>query len=265
MIDRKFILENAPNNIGQQLHVNHTNCSFGQDTKRRLYIKRTQTGLIAYCHHCGESGYATDLENRLSGWLFKTNARTKVNAKPNVTELSIEGKIWLCKYYCDPAHKNFDGIVGEQNKVALSLYDCENNLTGLQIRNLTKGAIPKYLTYYYSTSNTGDAAWFYNQNKTLVITEDYLSAYRINKDTKFSSVALLRTTLSDKTLREIYDLAFTHVFIWLDPDEAGNIGAEKTYKKLTYFLSKDVCIAILNFNKEPKECSPKELLKLLED
>ena len=79
LIDRKLILANAPSNIGQQVSINHAGCSAGNDTKHRLYIKRTDRGIVAYCHHCSESGFANDKSNdRLSTWVTKSK-ETKSN------------------------------------------------------------------------------------------------------------------------------------------------------------------------------------------
>ena len=42
---------------GDQTHVNHLHCSAGQDTKKRLYLKRIEDGkVLGYCHHCGAKG-----------------------------------------------------------------------------------------------------------------------------------------------------------------------------------------------------------------
>ena len=60
MIDKKLILANAPSNMNEQVHINHKGCPSGEDTKHRLYIKRNAKGLVAYCHHCTESGFAHD-------------------------------------------------------------------------------------------------------------------------------------------------------------------------------------------------------------
>src|SRR5271165_6572543 len=43
--------------LGEQIHINHEDCSAGIDVKRRLYIKRVPGGLISYCHHCSGSGF----------------------------------------------------------------------------------------------------------------------------------------------------------------------------------------------------------------
>lgn len=264
MIDRKLILANAPSNIGQQIHINHTGCSSGEDTKRRLYIKRTDKGLLAYCHHCNESGFAKDTTERLSTWTNKTTAPAATkNNKPILAALTTEGRVWLHNNYCDADDKLFSGVVSEKSKVALTLLNPEGEHMGWQVRNLLPNATPKYTTYYNNDNHKGDPSWFHKTSKTLVITEDYLSAYRVHKNTGFSSVALLRTSISDRTLMQIHDLNFEAVVIWLDPDEAGIEGAKKAYKKLNYFLPTTTMIAIYGCDKEPKECTPAELANML--
>ena len=263
MINSKLILANAPSNMGEQIHINHVDCEAGLDKKKRLYIKRVEKGLLAYCHHCNQSGFVPNTNSeRLSNWFNKKEQTNTTKDKPVIASLTMEGAVWLHKYYCNIKCNLFNGIAGEPNKVALTLQDPQQQPIGWQIRNLTANATPKYITHYTNNSK-GEASWFHDSSKTLVITEDYLSAYRINNDTGFSSVALLRTAISDKTLNQIYELDFEYVLIWLDPDEAGTIGATKAYKKLKHFLPDDTKLILLGMDKEPKQCTPQELNSLL--
>jgi hypothetical protein len=262
MIDRKLILDNAPSNMGEQIHINHTGCEAGEDKKRRLYIKRSDKGLVAYCHHCNESQFVAD-SNRLASWINKPAATTKVAEKPVLAELTAQGKVWLRMNYCTITDPLFHGVAGEREKVALTLHNPQQQVIGWQIRNLAPNATPKYITHYVTNSTKGQAAWFHKESKKLVITEDYLSAYRVHRDTGYSSVALLRTTMTDKTLLQIYDLNFEFVMIWLDPDEAGTKGTSKLYKQLNHFLPSETRVAIFGMDKEPKECAPDELAKIL--
>jgi hypothetical protein len=262
MIKHKILLDNAPSVVGQQIHINHIDCEAGVDTKRRLYIKREATAIVAYCHHCNQKGFVKHGDDRLSTWINKPAAAATSNTKPVIASLTTEGKVWLHSHYCDTTNSSFNGIAGERHKVALTLNDTDNQPIGWQIRNLAPNATPKYTTHYTNSSSKGDAAWF-KGNNTLVITEDYLSAWRVNYDTGYTSVALLRTALSDKTLRQIHDLNFEYVVIWLDPDEAGVQGAAKAYKKLNHFLPSTTKIIVLGIDKEPKQCTPAELESIL--
>lgn len=264
MIDRKLIQANAPSNMNEQVHINHIGCEAGEDKKRRLYIKRTDKGIVAYCHHCNESGFVKDTTERLASWTNKAaTAATVRSTKPILAALTTEGKVWLHNNYCEADNKVFNGVVSEASKVALTLLNPQGEQIGWQIRNLAPNATPKYTTYYNNSVHKGDPSWFHLASKMLVITEDYLSAYRVHKNTGFSSVALLRTSLSDRTLMQIHDLSFDAVIIWLDPDEAGIEGAKKAYKKLNHFLPTTTTVAIFGCEKEPKEYTPAELASVL--
>jgi hypothetical protein len=241
--------------MGEQVHVNHTGCEAGEDKKRRLYIKRTDKGLVAYCHHCNDKGFASDTSSRLSEWLHKDTKTHTTGYTAKFGPISPKGKLWLHKHHCDAADVYFKGVVGQLDQVSLTLYDPYWNPIGWQIRNLVKE--PKYLTKI--TDTRADAAWFVKDHKTLVITEDYLSAYRVHNDTGLSSLALLRTTITDKTLIQIQELGFNTIFIWLDPDEAGRKGAKKVQETLSHYLSDEVDVINHFSDQEPKQHTKKEL------
>jgi hypothetical protein len=271
MIDRKLILANAPSVMGQQVHVNHVGCPSGEDKKQRLYIKRTPKGIVAYCHHCAEAGFASDgiSGDRMATWLTepKTPASSSTHALPILENLSFNAETWLLEHYCATGYFGFNGVRAKHNQIALTLRNPETDIIGYQVRNLLPGATPKYITTYTHSGVKGDSAWFhYNLNKTLFITEDYLSAYRICQDShgSVSSLALLRTTITDRTLLQIYELGFKNIVIWLDPDEAGIKGATKAQKELTHFLSTETSIKVMNIGKEPKECTIEALITILE-
>lgn len=250
--------------MGEQVHINHIGCPMGEDKKRRLYIKRTDKGIVAYCHHCNEHGFAFDIDARVGTWLKdKKPVDPRITVIPDLCEMSIEGKMWLAKYYCDHKPLVFDGVKGKPHQIALTILDATNHIIGIQVRNLQPSATPKYITSYYNDTHKGEAAWFHQNSKTLVITEDYLSAYRVHIDAKVSSVALLRTSLSDTTLRQIHELEFDHIIIWLDPDQAGIEGGRKVEKKLDHYLPTSTLVSCWLKDKEPKQHTPEELYGLL--
>jgi len=263
MISKKTILKHAPSVMDEQVHVNHEDCPSGKDTKRRLYIKKTSRGFLAYCHHCNEKGFASLSGEALSSSsFFKTTYKASKAVKlPTLVELTIAGRIWLNKHFCDPSEHCFNGVRGEPNKVALDLFDKEGEHIGYQVRNLDPNATPKYLTHYFDVDNKGAGSWFYKEgSKTLVLTVDYLSAYRVNRDApNCSSIALLRTAISEKLLLQIYESDFNQIIVWLDPDSAGVEGAAKAYKKLQHFLPTSTKVLVYGVDKEPKQLTPKEL------
>ena len=276
MIDRKLIIANAPERLGEQVHVNHTGCPAGLDIRQRLYIKRDTKGLVAYCHNCNQKGFAFSTDHRLSSWLKSTTTPPpKYEKMPIQGELSLPGKEWLSKYNCTWNTKNFRGLVSSPYRVALVLLNPAGEEIGIQVRTLQPEGVkenrnlrqrtPKYITYFYNQDHKSEGAWFMRGAYHLVITEDYLSAYRINSDTGYSSVALLRTSLTDTILQQIHKLNFKHISIWLDPDAAGIEGAVKVHQKLRYYLPQTTLIETLKISREPKQHSKEELNGLLDN
>jgi hypothetical protein len=267
MIDKRLLRANAPSNIGDQIHINHTGCSSGEDTKKRLYIKKTAGGILAYCHHCSEHGFIKDPTvdgERLSSWLHgkRSDVPSISSHGPEMfvrtDMISHQGAAWLMKYDCDHLDtKFFDGVKGHPNKVYLRLYNPDFKAIGYQIRHLNPLTKPKYLTGFLSgIDHRGDASWFTGNKNTLVITEDYLSAYRVWKDTGLTAVALLKTSISDRTLQQIAAMEPEFINIWLDPDAAGIKGTTEAMDKLQFFLKDETILSVIGVDAEPKQCSP---------
>ena len=264
MIDRKLIIANAPQSIGDEIHINHAGCTAGTDHRKRLYIKRDIKGVVAYCHHCNESGFASDSGSRLGQWLRQALVKEEPPQRiPDIEdEIPMAGKLWLSKYHCKWGPPYFYGVKRNPHKVALSLKNIAGETIGIQTRNLD-AANTKYITSFYNQRNRSEGAWFYKSTDTIVITEDYLSAYRIHQDTNISSVALLRTSITDVIVQQIYTLKFKVIYLWLDPDKAGRQGAAKVGQKLKYYLPKETLVIDLNLSREAKQYAKDELSGLL--
>ena len=265
MLSQKLLLKYAPDIMDSQVHINHEGCSAGEDKKKRLYIKRVSGGVLGYCHHCGQKGFARDkhtIKYITSKPLSLDYPIPSTKSLPKFGDISTEGKMWLWKYYTKINDKYFKGIIGDTHKLALCIYDPEEKLLGYQYRNLSKiPGSPKYVTQYITTDR-GNSAWFIKDtNKKLVITEDYLSAYRVYQDTEYSSLALLGTSITDKTITTLNNLKFSKILIWTDPDEPGIKASSKIFKKLEYYLD-GVRINIIR-HKEPKYFTSDELVSEL--
>lgn len=277
MLSRELLRKHAPPNVGEQIHINHEGCKAGEDTKRRLYIKRVAGGILGFCHHCSEAGRVTENTHEgtvLRKWLqgdpgSDIGEVTYSKGDPpfnvhTVHSLSIQGLDYLRRYYCDVSDTRHFFYTGDESQVGFKLANLTDNVTGYQVRNLIDK--PKYITHYKANGNN-EVAWFTTALDTkhaLYITEDYISAYRINKDTGNYSLALLRTSMSDKTLNDLEDFitvkGITIVLIWLDPDEAGVKAAAKLYKRLSYSLDCGVCT--IAHPCEPKHYDPDSLRHL---
>jgi len=69
---------------GQTVRVNHTLCDAGEDTRRRLYITRTQadaTKVVGYCHNCQQGGVSRDS-------VYEHYRETKHQAAPSIQQVS---------------------------------------------------------------------------------------------------------------------------------------------------------------------------------
>ena len=261
-INSELLRRNAPKNIGDQIHINHDGCSAGTDTKRRLYIKKVPGGILGYCHHCSGTGFIQLVSpegHELSKWLKGDetadvpSVTTGVVAAGPLPFTGSPGDLWLHKYLTDPIDVKYICGTGDPTQVLLKIYTYEHPThVGYQIRNTA--AKPKYLTYYIKDAFRGDAAWFIAPRTIdLVITEDYLSAYKIFKLCNITTVALLKTTASDVTVRQIAEFNPHKVLVWLDNDVAGMRGSTKLVSRLQYVLSKGTTILSATTSRDPKD------------
>jgi hypothetical protein len=225
-------------------------------------------GVVAFCHHCQESRFVRDSlskKDRLSRVFHKPD--TSIPALPKnisseiVDTIPPSAQMWLHKYGFHYVDNCFRGIKGKNEQLALKLVDINGDTIGWQVRNLD-GTPPKYINRFFVT-NKGNSSWFNQNSDTLVITEDYLSAYKVFKHTPFNSLALLTTALSDTALKQIIEYNYNNIKIWLDPDEAGIEGTKKVIKKLRYFLQEETKVQIVTQNKEAKESTREELRLIL--
>ena len=204
-------VNNAPLEIGEQININHENCSAGVDTKKRLYIKRVHGGILAFCQHCSTSGYYFNDKSRdsekLRKWI-KNPEESSVYKKTTAEEIedylinntfqpNLNTIAWFCKYFPE-----FNGPLirtyfcfDKLGNIVFPIKNYYRQITGMQTRTFkTK---PKYITEYASNTKTS-GSWYTHDctfNFTLVITEDCLSAFKINYTLNIDTLALLGTTL----------------------------------------------------------------------
>lgn len=134
MIDfNDYSTEIARLSDGEQIHVNHKDCTAGSDTKRRLYLRRTSDGTttLAYCHHCGEKGV-----------LRKGRALKSVKALTEEVTKHVETGILIPKWDSTPldnlhyaAHLGkfnlYMGLVSRSALPNFLQYNSEMNLVGM--------------------------------------------------------------------------------------------------------------------------------------
>lgn len=208
----------------EQISVNHVTCSMGEDTKHRLYVKRSDGSYLWHCHNCGESGFYRNskLEHIELRRSKHVSAYTKdVDFKPYLAatrvfdNFTLEQQLWLLQYQFDEFATTRCRIRASDKGIFLPITS-NDDIVGYQVRQFNKQ--PKYLTFantHYSHKHV--------DNDVLVITEDLMSSYKLNL-AGCSSLSLLGTTLHKEVVDFILKMKYNKVAVWLDDDIAGHRG-----------------------------------------
>lgn len=150
---------------------------------------------------------------------------------PVLSDWPAEARSWLWKAHLDRQDIVALGAVwcSRMSRVALPLQGVESRYwvaRHVQLPSSPPGKVPKYL-FPGGISRT-EGALYRSQldtvGKRLVITEDFLSAYRIWRDTGLPALSAMGTSLGPTGLSWVVR-NFTNVGIWLDSDEWGQNGA----------------------------------------
>lgn len=224
--------------VGEQTKHNHAECSAGVDTKQRLYVKRTEKGVLAYCHHCGKGGgtyngdigsYVKALDQAINGSIPGTAVNLQHDLIPLPTDVDPECNgaprdilLWLAKsgVTFEELKEHGAGWSDELKGFVMPANGCYQVRYCEQARN--KG-LPKYLTFrceqeifpiYYADTNVPAPAPF-----CLVFVEDFLSAVKVAR-TGYTTCWMLGLG-QDSILQESV-MAFgshTHYVVMLDNDK----------------------------------------------
>ncbi len=273
-IPHEDFVPHAPSGIGNMVHINHSTCPSGIDTRRRLYIRKTSDAIIAYCHNCGNYGIKShanlriqDIEKRLVESLSSEKPTTKKCTLPDDVvplhsqDFEAEAKLWLYKHYLtnQDIHEANICYSPSWGRVILPYYG-----GGIihplfwQGRAVLPGQSPKYITsgntkdYFYLTHCTR------NSTSAVTIVEDILSAIRVGKHT--DCIALLGTNMSDRVLDHILR-RYSKVFVYMDPDGPGQQAANSIFQRLCLHFNRSE-VGIVSADKQPKEQSNVELESL---
>lgn len=225
--------------VGTRLRMAHDGCS----TSEALIVTKQDSGVSAYCFRCKWHGFvgappeslAQKLERKsrekLASKVMKDSKTLPLPKCENIAEWPLEARIWLYKAGLNNHDISEAGIYyhGGSNRVVLPVYDGPN-LVYWQARGFDPEA-PKYLNPSV-VDRTALVAHWYGSERCLVLTEDWLSGYRVHRATGFQVYSLLGTTLTDKIAAQIvYNRV--PVAVWLDPDSPGQNAARKIVAKLS--------------------------------
>jgi 5S rRNA maturation endonuclease (ribonuclease M5) len=259
--------------IGEQTRINHDNCKAGVDTRGRLYVKRDQHAVLAYCHNCGDYGIASrgpkikNIKDLLveNEQLAQVNGRGELVLPPDIVytrgAMPLGAWGWLEQYITwAEVVDNEIGYSPSWDRVILPVYE-DGKLVYWQGRALRKDtekyisakAHPKVMAWKIGNLPTGG-------DDKLIIVEDYLSAIKVSR--YCDAVALLGTSPDIDCLSERLH-NYKSVGVLLDPDMAGINKAYELAKRLSLVARGNVVqltAATEATCKQPKEMSD-EMLK----
>lgn len=265
---------------GEQIHINHETCTAGEDTRRRLYIKRTEDGrnILAYCHNCSLSGcysvkYAAARSATAKDMVLRESDSVPFRGtlpkgfNPNYKSWNSEQRAWLTRYGIteDEQKQYMLGVDTNTGKVILPVFR-GGKLLGYQARYLGDDKdVPKYVTktsckpmYWYS----GDYAKGTLQSsldRCLCLTEDVLSGIKCARFVP--TMALLTAFMGNEQVAFALRNNFDKFIIFLDDDNR-NVKLNQVKIKAKLEQIGDVKL-ITGVGKDPKACSNSELKRLL--
>lgn len=262
-------MEFAPANPGEQTHVNHEGCSAGIDRKRRLYIKRLpDSTVLAYCHHCGLSGY---YRNKTVNIYHSSKPPSAINSDPKDILLPkdvmvdmnlwpLVAKEWLIKYGITKEEVKKYGLVWSPScdRLLVPLY-MDGNYIGWQGRSFAPDKkVPRYYTRLDSTNINGNCGQYSSSlgKTSVVLVEDALSAIKCARYT--NAIALLGSHPTPEVINWIAN-RYNDVAIWLDND---NDIVKKQQNKLASLFKVLVTgkVKLILTDKDPKDYSNQEIL-----
>jgi hypothetical protein len=266
---------------GETTRVNHTDCSAGEDTRRRLYLTR-QLGeaskTLGYCHNCGYSGVYSKGFDQYRDRLHQPRSSSiqvsdKVTPVPNLIiqlgDFTTFGRAWAI------ANKITQGMLDEWNiamtpegKVYIPRYNENSFFTGYQLRNVAPATKqPKYTTVL-SNRDRGYSYFGEKDATNFVIVEDSLSAihvleaYRKLGTTNVAAIA----NHGVRTNVQLLELCLGHsTVVWLDNDSPSVINAASSMARTLQLMSDgDVELVDIKYS-DPKHYNPRTILDILEE
>jgi len=248
--------------VGEEIRFSHEECN---DTRDRLYVKRTRTGYLYHCHNCGLNGWVHGKRSLSPKETLQALEKPKKNqvvkdVKLNLpheftTQLSPKAQIWLEKYGItdDEANKFRFGMLPHRNRLLLPVYDSNDSLVYYQTRYLDKPTKqnPKYLNVRASGAKNVFFICNHRATDLCILVEDILSAIKVGR--QVDSIALLGSYIPPRIVDILQ--GYARVCIWLDPDKRAE--ALKYSKQLNALLG--VPVTPIISPKDPKEHSNVEI------
>lgn len=264
---------------GTQVHINHANCPAGEDTRKRLYIKRDGDVVLAYCHNCGGS---SAYKNYGRGATAHTREFDREDYDKLVADapLIVDDEIALPDGYGTPLNKHVQGWKYCQesglssptihksaiyyseslDRMIIPIKDAEEKKYIYWQGRSFNPAVPKYINVkgvskpLFVLKNVQQAE---HPNRTILV-EDAISAWRVWQDCTMANtqiIALLGTKVDTADLLPYVGggKASHHIIVWLDEDVAGRQATVELKPTLLALGKKVSCVDVSKFP-QPKRC-----------
>ena len=241
-----------------------------------LNIEHSAEGYRCWCYRCNDGGFKPHGRQALSTYINRWNEAAASYDLSNIRlpeDVSRKSVPWAAARWLGDANITHAlaerygiGYSPSMGRVYLPVYQLVDNavlLVYYQARAVHPGQSPKYLNPRADKSRL----WFNSafspngcteDSKVAVVTEDILSAIRVGQVRQCSGVSLLGTSTSPYHLERL--MQYKHVVIWLDPDSAGERGAEKLRRTLS--LTGQL-LSVLKTERDPKLYPHDELREIL--
>lgn len=242
--------------VGQRVRVNH-HCGEGST----LMVSRVPSGVSAYCFRCNLSGFSPVQRPLAERIAELTTARAAENEARSTITLPMpaeydpqlwpaKARVWLYK-----AGLSNDAIMQEGMYYNAKLMRVvmpvkqDGKLVYWQARGFDS-ALPKYINPVVDRSTVAPT---YGDGEVHVLTEDILSAWKVGRVTKATS--LMGVRMNDTLLSQLV-ADRKPIIVALDPDPPGIAGAQQVAKRCKMVgLRTEIVVARL----DPKFLSRSEI------
>ncbi len=251
----------APKGRGEQVHIHH--CKQGHNNDR-LYIRRNEDeSVVAYCHHCGKSGYSFSdnlqirkakdvhkqtwgldkLSFKSSGSSGQENIRKTWDKKDRVysrRRAVYKDNPFLIKSMITQDIIDKYEIKSIGDRVYFPIFDSDKELKVI----LGRGKNPKWLVEWLSDDKTYSPI---GSGDTCVIVEDVVSAIRI-AECGYASLPCLSSSLRDCLLPNLEN--YGTIIVWLDNDNSQVLSNSLKIRNKVLLINDNVIICR---DKQPKD------------
>jgi len=252
----------------QTVSIHH--CKSGHNNNR-LYITNRGEVTLFYCHHCHKKGALSNSRARYKKHILTTVGEGKCYHHSRMyTTLPSDGITdplkwpttalkWAIKGRLSVTNMQDMGMVySPRTKRVHVPITFKGKYVGNLARRVEEDNTAKYLANCDNIEEFNYVLWSNNPNKTVVLVEDVLSAYRLHL-LGFNSCALMGTHIKPSLLNHISQHCNDFI-IWLDND---NPEVKLAQAKLREQLSLFGNTRLIKTDKDPKEMKDNEILEML--